>query len=405
MDKNKTKTDPDIDTAAISSGGAHTVRVKIPDEEVSALFRTTPFQTGKAKKEFSLLSPNDFLTASKKIAEARSDPSNKAGSANSSFQPNPYLRSGNYEIPRIGKLFEFKKCIGHGGFGDVFVAFDTALQRNVAIKTLRTDKEKYSMRYRFIIEAKIAASLEHPNIIPVHGLYTDTKNQLHRVEKLIKGYDLQTILQRLKDIYNTMSHKRIVKEEANDLTARLEIFLKVCDAISYAHNKKYLHNDIKPKNVIVGRFNEIYVTDWGLAEQRVSKFSRKSNDFFGTPQYMAPEILTHHPYDSRADIYSLGVFLFNIVYLSQPFPLEIDINGLIELKTKGLLAPMKHRYGVRIPSSLNYIVHKAMAARPTERYQTVQQLADDLRIFMHGKRVVNPVWQWVKFFFRIAAGT
>ena len=296
------------------------------------------------------------------------------------------------ELPMLGNFFQFHECIGVGGFCYIRKAFDKVLQREVAIKTLREEHNtKYSKRNAFISEAKVTATLDHPNIIPTHGLYTDEQNQLHLVIKLIEGKNLkELILQRVK-AYQSQSRDEIIKEELSRLILRLEVFLKVCDAIAYAHNKRILHRDLKPENIMVGQFNQVYVMDWGIAEARDTKTQPKKKSVQGTLQYLAPEIATSMSYDSRSDIYSLGVLLYNLVFLKKPFPDRADTDEFYSLKLKDQPPVMKHAFDVKVPKALYHIVSKAMAVQPANRYQTVEALANDLHRFLHGKQVVDSI--------------
>ena len=368
-------------------------------EDANTLFRTTPLEMVRRKGNSLLLSPSDWVTVSEHSPEPDANHVRGMTPSGLSPQPNPHVWSQNNELPQIDGLFELRECIGHGGFGDVYKAFDLVLRRDVAIKTLRTENEKFSMRYRFITEANVAAYLEHPNIIPVHGLYTDEQNQLHRVEKLIKGDDFKAIIESQIEDYNKKSRREIAKEEREHLITRLEIFLKVCDAIDYAHDKNILHNDIKLENIMVGEFSEVYVTDWGLAETRDSETRRREKKQVGTLLYMPPEIFGNGIYDSRSDIYSLGVMLFYILFLVPPFPNVVSQQGLIELKAKGLVSPQEHLFGVKIPRPLHSIVRKAIATQPANRYQTVAKLAGDIRLFLRGKPVTPTFCQKIEKWF------
>ncbi|MDD3586078.1 MAG: serine/threonine-protein kinase [Thermoguttaceae bacterium] len=303
------------------------------------------------------------------------------------------------ELPVLGPFFQFHECIGSGGFCYIRKAFDSVLQREVAIKTLREEHNaKYTKRNSFIAEAKVTATLDHPNIIPTHGLYTDEQHQLHLVIKLIEGKNLKELILDQVKAYKGRSRDEISKEESPQLILRLEIFLKVCDAIAYAHNKKILHRDIKPENIMVGQFNQVYVMDWGIAEARETSPHPYKKSVQGTLQYLAPEIATNMSYDSRSDIYSLGVLLYNLVFLKKPFPDRADTDEFYKLKLKDRPPARKHAFGVRVSKTLFHIVSKAMAVQPANRYQTVEALANDLHRFLHGNRVVDSILQKIRKF-------
>lgn len=306
------------------------------------------------------------------------------------------------ELPKIDDLFEFRECIGSGGFCQVHKAFDLILQRLVAIMTLSDHfDKKFSDRNAFIAEAKVTASLNHPNIIPTHGLYTDSQNRLHLVEKLVEGKTFGELIHQNITSYRSMTRKEIFKEERGNLASRIEIFFKVCDALEYAHNKKILHRDIKPENIMIGQFNEVYVIDWGIAESRDVKTLPKKKYVPGTLSCLAPEILSNSPYDSRSDIYSLGVLLFYLVYLKKPFPSKVEPKDLIKIKSQGRIVSMKHAFGVRIPLAMEEIIRKAMAVQPAARYQSVQALADDLRRLLRDNSIFESVFEHVRKVFGV----
>lgn len=303
------------------------------------------------------------------------------------------------DLPLIGNLFEFRECIATGGFCQVYKAFDTVLQRNVAIKTLsEKHHSKYSRRNAFIVEATVTAALDHPSIIPIHGLYTDKENRLHLVEKLVLGKTFGELIRQSVRSYENLSRTAVVRSEATALLTRLEIFLKICDAVGYAHNKQILHRDIKPENIMIGPFNEVYVMDWGIAETRKTKMQPKNSSVIGTFSYVAPEILMNKPYDSRSDIYSLGILLFYLVYLKLPFPV-IKKQALIEFKNKGLISSLDHAFDVKIPPALSRIIRKATQVRPSDRYQSVQALADDLHRLLRVNSAFDSILGRVRRFF------
>lgn len=377
----------------------------MPNDYVSSGTNASLSQIMK-KSDFFLLSPDDLIRLDKSPTEEKSRPSSKEEIESETFEintnipplhPARFAQTNDNDLPKLGDYFVFRECIGVGGFCYIHKGYDVVLQRDVAIKTLRDEcNNRYSQRDAFITEAKVTALLDHPNIIPVHGLFTDDKNKIHLVIKLIEGMDLrEKLLQDMKK-YKKMPRKMIAREEKHRLTDRLEIFLKVCDAISYAHNRKILHCDIKPGNIMVGRFSEVYVMDWGIAEFLDMKTHKKKNTIQGTPQYLAPEIVTTRSYDSRSDIYSLGVMLFNLVYLKKAFPSNLKIEELFKMKINFTTTPMKHAFNIKIPHALHYIIRKAIDPQPAARYQTVKALADDLHHFLRGESVMESMLDRIK---------
>ena len=168
------------------------------------------------------------------------------------------------------------------------------------------------------------------------------------------------------------------------LRTRLEIFLHVCDTISYAHHRNVIHRDLKPENIMIGKYMEVFVMDWGIARilPKGQASTLPSNEqITGSPGYFAPEVLLHERLDFRSDIFSLGLILQEIVTLQHAIDGKDDkecMNNIIN----GVFAPIEHLYHCKIDSVLQAIIQKATAYSLDERYQTVDDLAEDLRRYM-----------------------
>lgn len=280
---------------------------------------------------------------------------------------------------------ENRSLIGKGGYAEVWAAQDKILQRKVAIKSLHKDLcDRFSARSAFITEARVTAYLDHPGIVPIYSLNGGDDRELSIAMKLVTGKTLYEVLQLTKADYKRMKRRRVYREEQKNLYSRLEVFLKVCDAISYAHHKHVLHRDLKPSNIMIGDFNEVFVMDWGIAEhQSMNTLARVSGEISGTVTYLAPEIIKRQPYDSRSDIYSLGAILFEIVYLKSAFDQEDD-NEVCLAAINGRTSPRRHEFHCWVPRKLRSIIDKAMAVDPEGRYATVKMLSDDLRTYLRG---------------------
>jgi len=202
---------------------------------------------------------------------------------------------------------KFIECelIGQGGMGSVIRAFDTDLQRDVAIKVLSPDSSSEGAIARFIEEARIAGRLEHPNIVPVHEFGTDARGVRYLCMRLIEG-------ETLEDTLNWAGLSRLEPDFLRDL---MQVFLKVCDAVAFAHSRGILHRDLKPSNVMIGDFGQVYVVDWGVArptprfvsggESVAEPHSDPFGAVVGSPHYMAPEQLRgqHADLDERPDVF------------------------------------------------------------------------------------------------------
>jgi serine/threonine protein kinase len=272
--------------------------------------------------------------------------------------------------------------LGAGGMGSVFLVQDTALGRQVALKVLGIVDSSGEFSARLLREARIIAQLEHPGIVPVHDVGTLPDGRVFYTMKLVQGRRLD---QR--------------REELGGLPERLRTFQKICEAVAFAHAHQVLHRDLKPQNIMVGKFGEVLVMDWGLAKLlnieipaesslaptiRLQPFSSDADTaeadtahgvVLGTPGYMAPEqalgdIATVGP---RADVYSLGAVLRFL----------LDDSG-------------------RVPKALAAIASKAMAGDAQQRYGSVEELANDIAHYLDGLPVsaypegpLPRLWRWV----------
>ena len=270
-----------------------------------------------------------------------------------------------------------------GGQATVSVALDRNLRRVVAIKSLKKEAEKKpEVVDAFVTEAKVTAQLDHPAIIPIYGLTGDEKKGIHLSMKLVNGRSLRDYLRNVALNYRVKGIKTF--DENEQLRKRLEIFLRVCDAIAYAHHRNIVHRDLKPENIMLGEFMEVYVVDWGLAKVIDENIdSEEDQKLSGTPRYFPPEALNGKKCDTRSDIFTLGLILQEVVTLQ--FAVKgRDENDFMERIITGELEPVKHLFKWRIDKALQAIIRKATAYRPEDRYQTVSELAEDLRRYMGG---------------------
>ena len=269
-----------------------------------------------------------------------------------------------------------------GGQGSISSAIDRNLGCEVALKSLHKHIcNDDSARNAFFTEAQVTASLDHPAIIPIHGLFGDSENGLHLAMKLIDGYTLKTYLTHIVQTYEIENIHNF--DERRSLRNRLDTFLRVCDAVEYAHERKILHRDLKPENIMIGKHRETYVTDWGIASRIGGSASEKVK---GTPAYIAPEVVTSKKADVRSDIYSLGVILFELVFLKQAFP-GTDISSVIARVKAGKHTPLRHLFKCRIEADLKAIIQKAMAVDPEKRYQELSDFSSDLRRYLANEEV------------------
>ena len=290
----------------------------------------------------------------------------------------------NSPLSNLDSRYSILEEFAQGGLATVSIARDKNLCRIVAIKSLKEDaRQKKEIADSFVAEAKVTAQLDHPAIIPIYGLTGDEKSGIHLSMKLVNGKTLREYLRNLVLNYRIRGIKAF--DEAAQLRKRLEIFLRVCDAIAYAHHRNIMHRDLKPENIMLGKYMEVYVVDWGLA-----KVISDGNDnipdnakISGTPRYLAPEVLLGEKCDARSDIFTLGLILQEIVTLQFAIKGK-DEKEYMEHILGGEQEPIRHLFKWHIDKALQAIIRKATAYSVQERYQSVNELSEDLRRYMAG---------------------
>jgi len=285
-------------------------------------------------------------------------------------------------IPMPAHLRVFRE-LGRGGMGRIHPATDRNLLRHVALKRLDKDLAREPFyRDGFIAEAQMTGQLEHPNIVPVHERAL-SDGVPYFTMKLVQGVGLDRWLR----------DRKRPPGSTERLEEGLEIFLKVCDAIAYAHHRGVIHRDLKPDNIMVGGFGQVYVMDWGLA--RLTKAQPASGDMaqmeapgpVGTPAYMAPEQARGNPaeMDERSDVFGLGAVLYEIVSGKVPYGSHYDEDTIMTRARAGQVVPIDVAVGnLPIPKRIRSIVEKAVSPNPADRYQTVMELEDNVRAFLRG---------------------
>jgi serine/threonine-protein kinase len=299
--------------------------------------------------------------------------------------------------------------LGEGAMGAVDIARDVYLRRKVALKTVLPDVAGHPEVFgRFLSEMQITAQLEHPNIVPVYALDVSADGSLGYAMKLVQGRDLQAILDEARA--KVENGEPIGDDLALD--KRLEYFIKVCDAVEYAHSKGIIHRDLKPANVMIGRHNEVYLMDWGIArpigggEQSVetgfvlpeqNPSETESTDLrrtrvgeaIGTPHYMSPEQASgkNAELDGTSDQYALGLILQECVTLKG----AVEGRTLAEVLSKAMLAK-RNQVAIgngpgAMPREIDAIVRRATQKDSKDRYPSVQALADDVRRYLRGEAV------------------
>ena len=310
-----------------------------------------------------------------------------------------------------GQRFRILRPHARGGLGAVFVALDTELDREVALKQILNDcADDPTSRFRFLIEAQVTGGLEHPGIVPVYGLGAYGDGRPYYAMRFIRGDSLK------EAIGHFHSAKNAESTGSRDLALRklLRRFTDVCNAIDYAHSRGVIHRDIKPANIVLGKHGETLVVDWGLAKalgrvepgtesgERLlvpSSASGSSETLpgsaLGTPAYMSPEQAQGQleRLGQRSDVYSLGATLYCLLTGEPPF--AGDVADVLRAVERGnFLRP--RQIDPRIDPALEAICLMAMAQRPDDRYASSRALADDLDRWMADE----PVTAWREPFSR-----
>jgi len=299
-----------------------------------------------------------------------------------------------------------------GGLGEVFVARDEELHREVALKEIQDHQADNSdSRSRFMLEAEITGGLEHPGIVPVYGLGTYPDGRPYYAMRFIRGDSLKEAI----DHFHKADQAGMDPgQRALELRSLLGRFVDVCNAIAYAHHRGVLHRDLKPGNIMLGKYGETLVVDWGLAKPMGEPVkggapaavepgegslmpSAKSmasqtliGSAVGTPQYMSPEQAAGRLdlLGPATDVYSLGATLYCILTAHAPFT-DPDVGTVLKkVQRADFRKPSDVKPGVSAP--LEAICLKAMSLKPADRYATPRDLADDVEHWLADE----PVSAW-----------
>jgi len=307
--------------------------------------------------------------------------------------------------------FRILRPFAKGGLGQISVALDEQLQREVALKELQAGHADHPVcRSRFLLEAEITGSLEHPSIVPVYALGHYPDGKPYYAMRLIRG---DTLRQAIEDFHRESQSDP--GQRALELRRLLRHFLDVCNAVQYAHSRGVLHRDLKPSNVMLGKYGETLVMDWGLAKSvsraedpryeeeltlhPVSGSSltlTQTGSVVGTPAYMSPEQAAGRldQIGPATDVYSLGATLYSLLTNMLPFH-EKDRGQLLQKVQRGDF-PRPRQVIPTIAPALEAICLKAMAVRPTDRYPSCRALAEDLEHWLADEPVSAYPERWTE---------
>ncbi len=305
-------------------------------------------------------------------------------------------------LPDPAQRLKLEGELARGGMGAVRLAFDSALQRRMAAKTMHASTYEHVMLvHGFLREAQVTGQLDHPNIVPIHELGRDAKGELYFTMKLVEGQSLKALI------------GGAPIADVDRLFNLLEIFVKICDALGFAHSRGVLHCDIKSANVMVGEFGQVYLMDWGGAQllaqlAHLAHLPHRGVDtrkwvhdslpplpeadtkglVFGTPSYMSPEQASagRDPLDERSDIFSMGALLYEIMTGRPPYHGSSALEAIMMAQICDIRAPdeLPQIPPNTFPPELVRIVMKALAKRPDDRYRSVAEMKLAILRLMRG---------------------
>ncbi len=253
--------------------------------------------------------------------------------------------------------------IGRGAMGVVYRAVDPMLERTVAVKTINMALDPGEMDHyekRFTIEARAAGGLNHPNIVTIHDIGR-SGDLAYMAMEFLEGREL----------------KDLIAGNELGIDRALDIAAQVADGLAYAHAHEVVHRDIKPANIMILKDGRVKITDFGIARMRTADVRTQTGVVLGSPRYLSPEQVLGKRTDARADIFSLGVILYEMVAGQAPFT-GIDINSLMfQIVNFNPAPPSTHNPA--LPAMLDLIIAKALAKSEDERYATIAEFAADLR--------------------------
>lgn len=283
-------------------------------------------------------------------------------------------------INRIGR-FHVLRELGRGIVGAVYLAHDPVIDRQVAIKTFNPGLhpiERKQHAEEFINEARAAGRLSHPGIVTIYDASTENGTAWIAMEYL-RGQTLSFMLERRQPF------------KFEDIAS---IIWRVADALDHAHQNGVIHRDIKPGNIFLDDKMRPVLVDFGIARSpdRISSawwttdqtYTLSGHNLLGTPHYMSPEQALGQQIDSRTDLYSLGVVMYEMLCGAKPYPTDNWVELVEMLRTRS--APPPHKINPDVPVELSRIAMKAMAKRSSARYQRAEELVQDLRRYLIRQR-------------------
>jgi len=267
------------------------------------------------------------------------------------------------EARKFGR-YEVVAELGKGAMGTVYRARDPMLNRTVAIKTVNMDLDRDEVadyEARFYQEARAAGGLNHPNIVTIYDI-GKSGTVAYMAMELLDGNELRTIMAQGKAI---------------PVSQAIEIAAQAAEGLGYAHDHDVVHRDIKPANLMIVRDGPVKITDFGIARMRSAEVRTQTGVVLGSPRYMSPEQVVGKRAEPRSDIFSLGVILYEMVTGKPPFTGD-DVSAIM-FQILNFVPPPPSTVNPDAPEMLDFIVAKALAKSPGDRYASAREMASDLR--------------------------
>ena len=278
---------------------------------------------------------------------------------------------------KINDRYQVIRSVGEGGMANVYLAYDTILDRNVAVKVLRGDlssDEKFVRRFQR--EAISASSLSHPNIVEMYDVGEDDGNY-YIVMEFIDGKTLKSLIK---------------KRGSLTVCEVVDIMLQLTSAISCAHDSYIIHRDIKPQNVMILDDGRVKITDFGIAIASNASELTQTNSVMGSVHYLPPEQANGNGATAKSDIYSLGILMFEL--LTGKLPFKGDNAVEIALKQMKEQIPSVCKINEEIPQSIENVILKACAKNPKNRYTNVKAMYNDIKTALDEERANEPVLKY-----------
>ena len=295
--------------------------------------------------------------------------------------------------------YELRELVGRGGMGVVYEAHEAELGRVVALKTIRANQVSPEERERFLNEARIAAKLEHPGVVPVHELVRPERGEPYYTMQLVRGKTLEIAIKEFHATQLAPGPREVARRRL------LSSCLTVVRTMAFAHSKGVIHRDLKPANIVLGKYGETVILDWGLAKVLGEKGSMSASrvvlsaaaqsaetvagTILGTPAYMSPEQAAGMTaaIDERSDVYALGAILYQILANKPPPGHYSATHGGKDREKPPQPPPPPRSIDRTIPRPLQAICLRAIETDRDIRYQSASELADDLEKFLAGEPV------------------